>query len=708
MKTPALLSFVTFSLLAAASFAAEVRGRVETRTGVPIENALAKDVRTAAEVRTDHQGRFKLACELPCPLLFSHPRFLERRIEARDAASELVVSLEPKREVYEEIVVTAQRGGGDAFAPVAIASTLIHAEERAAAPSTLVELVEGAPGVAENGQGGIFQTFSIRGVARQRVLTLVDGMRVTGERRAGVSTSFLDPLLVGSVDVLRGPSSTYYGSGALGGVVQVFARDFEKLHLSLGYDGWGDETYQVLGWGGGAWSLGLAHRTRSNDTVSSGGSRGETAGVDSTEINDHFTQVSASLSRRWERGGYALRVQALPSHGDDIGKANTDFPERTTNYPEESHLLVKLDVTAPSGWSLDVWAHPNGFTTEVTRGSELNVVQNDAFDLGMSFERPMALAGKLSGRYGFDYVGRRGVEALESDEDLVTGARTEQRTLDGEQDEAAAFASLSRSWGRAVFQGGLRATWQRQSNVGWPGREDSAVTGFLGVVRPVGRVELVANVGTGLRLPDLSERFFTGTTGRGQVLGNPDLDPESSWNVDLGLRWYGRRLFFAAHVFRLRIDDYVERVDLEDETRTFVNLSSGTVEGLELEGFYELSERVLLSWSGHLQDGEDVGAAPLADVPADRVGMTLQWRQGRWESRLTCQLRARKDDPGSGERAIPGAELLSAALKIRLAGDWTLVVRGRNLLDEVYWNVADDKATFAAGRSLGLGLVWER
>lgn len=692
-----LASFLAFSFFfVAPAFAADVGGRVETRSGVPIEHALVTDLEATAEVYTDHQGMFTLACEPPCRLLFSHPRFLEQRIEAQEPTSGLVVALEPKQEVYEEIVVTAQRGGGDAFAPVAIASTVIRAEDRAVAPSTLLELVEGAPGVAENGQGGIFQTFSIRGVARQRVMTLIDGMRVTGERRAGVSTSFIDPLLLGPVDVLRGPSSTYYGSGALGGVVQVFARDFEKLHLSLGYDSWGDETYQVLGWGDGSWSLGLAHRTRSNDFV------------ETTEVNDHFTQLSASLSRRWERGGYAFRFQALPSYGDDIGKANTDFPERTTNYPEENHLLMKLDVTAPTGWSFDVWAHPNDLTTEVTRGSELNVVQNDAFDLGLSFERPMPLQGNLSGRYGVDYVGRRGVQALESDEDLLSGLRTEQRTLDGEQDEAAAFASLSWSWGRATFQGGLRTTWQRQSNVGWPRREDSAVTGFLGLVRPIGRAELVANVGTGLLFPDLSQRFFTGTTGRGQVLGNPDLDPESSLNVDLGLRFYGRRLFFAAHVFQLDIDDYIERIDLEDDTRTFVNLTSGTVQGLELEGFYEISERWLVSWSGHLLDGEDVDGAPLADIPADRLRMTLQFREGRWESRVAYQYRARKDDPGSGERAIPGADLLSLSLDLRLAEGLTLVVRGRNLLDEVYWNAADDKAPPSAGRSLGLALVWER
>jgi len=54
--------------------------------------------------------------------------------------------------------------------------------------------------------------------------------RIVAERRAGATASFIDPLLLGVVNVVRGPYSSYYGSGALGGVrdrrgVGVVARD---------------------------------------------------------------------------------------------------------------------------------------------------------------------------------------------------------------------------------------------------------------------------------------------------------------------------------------------------------------------------------------------------------------------------------------------------------------------------------------------------
>ena len=42
-------------------------------------------------------------------------------------------------------------------------------------------------------------------------------------------------------------------------------------------------------------------------------------------------------------------------------------------------------------------------------------------------------------------------------------------------------------------------------------------------------------------------------------LGNPDLEPESSWSTDLGLRWYGEKTFLSGQLFRLDVDDYIER-----------------------------------------------------------------------------------------------------------------------------------------------------
>ena len=716
VSLPAVAVAESIAKSAAAGAGLAIQGRVEGSGGLAVEHARVLAITTGAEVFTDSRGHFDLdGCELPCSLLITHPRFLDLEVAIeRGESQRALFALQAKQEIFEQVDVTASRGGGGVVAPASVASTVIKIEDKAAAPTTLTELVEGVAGVAENGQGGIFQVFSIRGVSRHRVLTLVSGVPIIGERRAGVSTSFIDPTLMGSADVVRGPASTYYGSGALGGVVQVFPREYQGLHFDAGYDSFGDTHHQRIGWGtnteNGSWSIGVAQRTADNDEA-----------ADGTELNAHFSQVSASITRRWTAGGRDYEIQALPSYGDDIGKSNSDFPQRITNYPRETHLLLRFGVGGEGRdetrgpWKLDAFIHPNDLITEDLRvGNRLTTVENEAFDFGASWQRQWSFSGTrgkvsgLSGRYGVDYVGRRGVDADERQVSFGNGETTELRTLDGgTQDEAAVYGSVRWSLGAATFQAGSRLTWQRQQNGDSASRDDSALTAFLGFVRPVGNgFELAANLGTGLRFPNLSERFFTGTTGRGGVIGNPDLDPEGSLTADLGLRWYGSQTFFSAQVFHQAIDDYIERIEIDDDLLTFVNLTSGTIVGFEIEGFHQLSDTWQLNWSGHLLDGEDDDDNPLADVPADRLQLGVTYSQGPWEGRLQLQQRASKNDPGSGELPIPSAQLVSASLSYRLRSDLALTLRGRNLLDEEYFNSADDKSPLAAGRSIGLSLSW--
>ncbi len=692
-----------------------ISGRVES-SGLAVEHARVVAVDHGLEVFTDGRGNFEFEnCPLPCALTITHPRFhaVETAVETNNSNG-LEITLHAKQEVYEHVDVTASRGGS-AFAPASVASTVIKVADKAASPSTLTELVEGVAGVAENGQGGIFQVFSIRGVSRHRVLTLVAGVPIIGERRAGVSTSFIDPTLMGSADVLRGPASTYYGSGALGGVVQVFPRTFERGHFEAGYDSFGNTNYQRIGWGestaDSGWSFGLAHRTADNDNA-----------PDGSELNTHYTQLSAAITRSWSAGGLDYEIQALPSYGRDIGKSNSDFPGRTTNYPRETHLLLRFGIRSDGSrgesgapWQFNAFVHPNSVITEDLRqGSRLTEIDNEAFDFGANWQREWSLANRagslanLSGRYGVDFVGRRSVNADERREDLVDGSVTRLRTLDGgSQDEAAVYGSARWNLGAATFQAGSRLTFQQQKNARAPSRNDTAWTAFLGYVRPLGGgLEIAANLGTGLRFPNLSERFFTGTTGRGGVIGNPDLDAESSVTGDLGLRWYGDQTFLSAQVFHQTIDDYIERVEVDDDLLTFVNLTSGSIAGFEIEGFHQLSEPWLLSWSGHLIDGEDDNDNPLADIPANRLQIGIGYARGDWDTQLQVQFRASKDDPGSGEVAIPATQLVSASIGYQVRPDLTLTLRGRNLLDEEYFNSADDKATLSPGRSVGLSLSW--
>ena len=183
--------------------AAEITGRVLSSGGTPIEHARIDVVDgDGSGVFTNMRGEFVVRdVEPPLQLVVTHPRFFFAMHDVEDAANRIELKLEPKQEIYEAIAVTANPGEEN-FSPVSVAISVLDPEKLAAPPNSLTEFVSATPSVSENGQGGLFQTYSVRGVSRLRVMTLVSGMRIVGERRAGVSASFIDPLLMDSVDVV--------------------------------------------------------------------------------------------------------------------------------------------------------------------------------------------------------------------------------------------------------------------------------------------------------------------------------------------------------------------------------------------------------------------------------------------------------------------------------------------------------------------------
>jgi len=701
MLRKTLLTLCASFSLTAPAFAA-VSGTVATPDGVPVEGARVGPADGTHRVTTGRRGEFSLPdLEAPVLLLVTHPRFDERAVQVEAGDEALRIVLQPRQEVYDEIVVSAARDSGGGFQPVSVAATTVQPTEKPAPPSTVMDVIEGVPSVAENGQGGYFQTFSVRGIAGQRVLTLVSGARIITDRRAGVSLSFVEPLLLGAVDVVRGPSSSYYGSGALGGVVQAFPERYGQLRFDVGYKGAGDERYAVAGTGGESWSLAAAYRSADDSQT-----------PDGDPLPSAFEQYSGVLQKRWQtEGGTEWELLAIPTAGRDIGKPNSQYPERMTVYPEENHLIFKVGARKPGAFQFDLWAHPNDLETRVSRvdrPGRFERVENEAFDFGANAQWELSLPAQLEGRLGIEYFGRRDVTATEDVVSTSGGGILERSiTLDGTEDQVAAYGSVRRALGPVNLQAGSRLSWIQQDNVGFDTLDDTAWSGFVGATVPLaGGFELAGNVGTGLRFPTLSERFFTGVTGRGEVISNTGLDPERSVSGDLGLRYFGDRLYATAYVFRNEIDDYIERIDVEPGVRTFVNLTSGTIEGVEVDGFYQATDTLRLGWRGQWLDGEDDTGANLADIPADRIAVDARYDLGHWIFTGRLQHRFEKEDVGSGEQITPEAEILSAAIAYEIRDGFSVSLTGQNLLDETYLPSADDRAVPAKERSIGIGLRW--
>ncbi len=90
---------------------------------------------------------------------------------------------------------------------------------------TSAGMLKGVAGLSQTGAGRTNgQTFNLRGYDKSGVLVLVDGVRQLSDM-AKSSGTYLDPALVKRIEVVRGPNSSLYGSGGLGGVVDFRIAD---------------------------------------------------------------------------------------------------------------------------------------------------------------------------------------------------------------------------------------------------------------------------------------------------------------------------------------------------------------------------------------------------------------------------------------------------------------------------------------------------
>ncbi len=669
---------------------AAVEGHVTAPSGTPVVDAEVVWSADAAPVRTDATGRFRLPHDaVSRELLIRHPLFTETKVPVLMADATLTIVLEPAPVFSDEVMVMERHLTEDGV-PQGTAASSARPDDQPSPPATVLDVIGATAGVAENGQGGIFQAYSVRGLSRQRVLTLVQGMRVVGERRAGVSASFIDPLLLDSATVVRGPASIVYGSGALGGVVEVFPSVLSSGVASAGYVSQGNGMAVSGGWGGSGWSLAAAAREQ-----------GDAEDPTGATIDDGFKQASATVRKIWTAGGVEYDVLAIPTAGRDIGKASTDYPARIVSYPEENHLMLRFGARSPDGWRVRAFVHPNDLVTRTERGGSItSQVANDAVDMGVDAQWSFAPEKGPKMRVGVDWFARRSVDAIETGD-------TPGQTLDGAQeDEPSAFGMFEWVTRRVTAQAGVRVAWNRQSNSG-PSVSEFGWNGFGGLVVPLPRqFALSFQLSSGSRFPALSERFFSGSTGRGSVVGNADLTSERALSAEAGFRWTGQRVTLAAYAFRTQVDDFIERVEIQPDVFTFVNLREGTIDGVELETYAQATSELRLTLAAAYLNGEDGSGAPLEDVPPQRLTLAADWARGIFGLRFEGQWRAAKDDPGPGEKAIPSAVLLSASAAFELPRGFALSVSGSNLLNDAYFSSADAKVPLSPGRGFGIGFVW--
>ena len=705
-----------------AAYATEGRV-VDERTGKPLAKVEVTVLGRPGSVYTDADGRFSWKPDLTPPfeimVILAGERFTKPvLVEAMPADGPLEVRISAL--VDETVTVTAGTAP-DIEATMANATTLLPSREiQNRQPANLTQALETVAGVSTVSEGHAAVP-AIRGLARGRTLILLDGARVTSDRRVGPSATFLDPFVLEGIEIARGPGSVAYGSDAFGGVIYARTRRIDPASPLAG------RIVTALGAG--------APQGRIGAEVSTGlGGKGGVA------LQAHYRDFDDYRSPRGDvfnsgatdhgflaRGEYQLGKGLVGSSwqsdfGSDIGRPRNNSTTVRFYYPvEDSHRFTSsYDLRQVAGFerltfntfvgSYRQVTHQDRFAT-ATRGRTLEAADYDAddFQVRASAER---LFSRSRLEVGVDVNGRFNVHATDTVTNYALDGSVASEVFSQSIEEAGrnntgGYASIEAAINpKATVAAGIRGDYVTSHNRGGYFGDYETSNGALSgsgslTVGPWAGVSFVAQAGSGFRDPTVSDRYYRGPTGRGYITGNPELKPERSVQFDLGMRYTASRVRLGLFGFQYNITDLVERYQTSPDNFTFRNRGEARIRGLELEVQAQLAWQLSLESTATVTSGIALDDdAALDDMPP--ATFTLGLRRSV-TSRGFVQVRgafySTDDDPGPTEVRMPGYTIVDAVAGATLATWIDLNLNVRNLLDRDYPASTDPRAVSAPGLS---------
>ncbi|MBB1332406.1 TonB-dependent receptor [Pseudoalteromonas sp. SR41-6] len=200
--------------------AALVTGQVFDNNKQPLSYADVHVHGKAQSIKTDENGRFSINIDANSQLHISKNNFVDARVQVTETSSALNITLVPTS--VESVVVYASALHKNSLEMISPVSVLSGDELRNKAKPTLGETLKGLPGVNASYFGPVSSSPIIRGLDGPRVKITQNGLDSSDASRIGPDhATSNDSLAAEQIEVLRGPATLLYGSGAIGGVVNV-------------------------------------------------------------------------------------------------------------------------------------------------------------------------------------------------------------------------------------------------------------------------------------------------------------------------------------------------------------------------------------------------------------------------------------------------------------------------------------------------------
>ena len=585
----------------------------------------------------------------------------------------------------EETVVTANRSEQlltDALPHTTVIGRDLIERSQALDLPTLLSSEAGFQ-FTQNGGRGTAATLFLRGSASLQVLVLIDGVPLTKQDSTGsVSLEHIMLDQVDHVEIVRGNVSAIYGSGAVGGVIQIFMRKGQGApkafaQFEVGSYGSTRASAGVSGQlGGTSYFVGVGHHKTSGfsamNTTQYPNENPDADGYSNSNYNLSLFQTVAP--------GHTVGLRAEGSDGEfdtdgggygtltDIYKGATKLGTWSLYSQNQMTHDWRTQVTFSQGREQSIYdARLTAFPYDseaLTRSRTLN--WTNSVTLGTWL---LTAGADLQRQY---------IDTIDSYATQLNHAR----------DVSSLFAGLSGTLGAHSLQFNLR----RDNADGLAG-ETTGYAGYGFQFLPAWK--LIASVSSAFNLPPLGYLYDP-------FSGNPALKPETARSAELGLQWAQDKQVVRATLFKTRTDNLLLFDPTFGTWGAFNNVSDASNKGLEL------------SYSGKFASADLRASLTLQDPLNESTGERLI-RRARSMASFGASLPVRQWTFGgdlryTGERpdiasvpVLPAYTVVNLSTRYALSRELALTARIDNLLDREYQTAYGYNQP---ARSLYAGVVW--
>ena len=559
----------------------------------------------------------------------------------------------------QTIFITATRYALLAADAPAALSVVTRRDIEARGADNVLDAIRGETGLSLQGRAvGGRKVISIRGLDSRHALFLVDGKRIgASDGVIGASDFQYDWIAVDDIErieIVRGPMSVLYGSEAVGGVINIITRQpgdawrFGAMAEGIVADG---------GRGGNGWRSGV----RADGPL--GGDFYLRAGVATSKVDAITSPADVRLSEleardkldgwlgvSW-RGLKGQRFEVEHRRGTEDREANAR--ERggqrrfhvTFNDIERATTALNWEAEWAAQFETQLRAYRSTIDVENrrTNGVALNVPQK---------VQEQVLEGQARRPFGDAHALTAGFEARNEsldDPGLPGGRSTLPHRSLFLQDEWTVAEPLALTFGARYDKHDRYGNeWSPRAYTVWRASPAWTVKG---------------GYSHGFKVPNLKQ-VVPGARPEGPntFIGNPDLKPEVSDALEIGVGYAAGPAQAQLMLFDQRVDDLIE-VRLVTPgptpgigTYTYENLSKARLRGVEASWLQPLGQGFSAGLSYTYLDAKNGNGQRLERRPRHSATARFDWQQGAWRVGATLEY--------AGDQLLPGAPPNTALQKV--------------------------------------------